>query len=103
MRRLRAWLWRVASLLRRAETDRAFAEEIEAHIQMHADDNVRAGMSPAEARRQALLKLGGITVVTENYRDRRGLPRLESIVQDIQFGLRMLLKHRGFTATALLT
>ena len=103
MRVLRAWLVRCAGLVRRAQKDRAFADEIETHIQMHTEDNVRAGLPPPEARRQAMLKLGGISSVTESYRDRRGIPSLESLAQDVRFGVRMLLKHRGFTAAALLT
>jgi predicted permease len=103
MRPLRAWLRRLGGLFRGAETDREFAEELETHLQMHTDDNVRAGMSPSEARRQAVLKLGGVAAVTESYRDRRGLPWLESTLQDVHFGARMLVKHRGFAATALAT
>jgi predicted permease len=103
MRRLRAWIVRLAGVFRRAGTDRAFAQEIETHVQMHTDDNVRAGMGPSEARRRAVLKLGGIASVTESYRDQRGLAWLETLTQDVRFGVRMLLKHRGFSAAALLT
>jgi predicted permease len=72
-------------------------------VQMHVEDNLRAGMTPAEARRQAMLKLGGLEQTKESYRDRRGLPWLETLAQDVRFGLRMLRKNPGFTAVTILT
>ena len=64
---------------------------------MHIEDNVRAGMTPEEARRQALIKLGGVEQTKENYRDRRGLPWLETLIRDVRFGLRMLAKAPALT------
>jgi predicted permease len=60
-------------------------------------------MPPWEARRDALLKLGGVEQTKEDYRERRGLPRLESLVQDLRYGLRILAKNPGFAAVAALT
>ena len=73
MRRARAWLRRIWSFTDRTRHEREFSDELAAHIEMHVADNVRAGMSAAEARRQALVKLGGLEQTKEQHRDRRGL------------------------------
>ena len=103
MRWLRGWLLRVGGFIRRARRERELAAEIETHLQMHIEDNLRAGMSAEEARREALMKLGGVEQTKEIYRDRRGLPLLETVFQDLRFASRMLAKNPGFTAVAVLT
>src|SRR6267143_654916 len=102
MRRLRAQWWRIRGLFRKRQLDSEFAAEMESHLQLHIEENMRSGMSPAEARRQALIRLGGIEQTKENYRDRRGLPFLETLFQDLRFAFRMLLKNPGFTAVAIM-
>jgi predicted permease len=103
MRQIRAWFWRLGGMFHKERRDRELAEELESHLQMHVADNLRAGMTPEEARRQALLKLGGMEQTKESYRDRRGLPLLETVVQDLRYGLRMLARNPGFTVVAVLT
>ena len=102
MKTLRAFLLRLAGTVRGEPRD-GFAEELEGHLQMHTEDNVRKGMSVTEARRDALMKLGGIEQTKELYHDRQTLPVLEVFMQDLRFGLRMLRKNPGFTAVAVLS
>ena len=68
---------------------------------MHIDDNIRAGMSPQEARRVAVMKLGGLEQTKEAYRDRATIPFLESVFQDLRFTLRQLRKNPAFAVTAM--
>lgn len=103
MRAIRAWFARLGELVFRQRRDLELAAEMESHIQMHVEDGVRAGLAPDEARRRALIALGGIEQTEENYRDRRGFPVFEAVIQDLLFGLRLLRKNPGFTAVAVLT
>src|SRR5438552_1684414 len=100
MRMLRGWLHRWAGWLDKDRREREFQDELESHLQMHVEDNVRAGLDPSEARRQAVLKLGGIEATKEAYRDLSRVRWLEDVAQDLRFGLRLMAKNPGFTAVA---
>ena len=102
MRKLRALLLRFRGLFAKDARERELADELESHIQMHVDDNIRAGMSPQQARRVAVMKLGGVDQAKEAYRDRTTIPFLESIVHDSRFTLRQLRKNPAFTVTAII-
>jgi predicted permease len=103
MRKLRALVFRLRGLIgsRRAAAD--FAAELQSHIAQATDDGIHSGLSPLEARRQALIRLGGAEQVRQAYRERGTLPWLETLLQDVRYGLRMMARNRGFTAVAVLT
>jgi macrolide transport system ATP-binding/permease protein len=103
MRPLRAWLRRLAGTLASSHREREMADEFAAHLQLHVDDNVRAGMTPAEARRQAILKFGPMEAVKEQYRERGGFTIVTRVGQDLRFAVRLLRKAPAFSATAIVT
>src|SRR6185436_15071786 len=96
MKSLRALFMRVFGVFGSKKSDRDLSAEIDSHLQLHIDDNLRAGMTPVEARRRAVIALGGVEGTKEAYRDRRGLPAFESLVRDVRYGIRSLTKAPGF-------
>lgn len=101
--RLRGWCMRLAGFFNREKKDQELAAELESHLQMHIDDNIRAGMKPEEARRQALIKLGGMESTKEKYRDQRSIPSVEIMIRDLRYAVRRLAKSPGLTLIAVLS
>jgi predicted permease len=101
VRIIRAWLLRLRGSFGKQRSDYDFAAELDSHLQFHIEDYLRVGMTAEEARRQALIKLGGLEQTKESYRDRRAFAWLDSLVQDIRFGLRLLRKDFVFALTAI--
>jgi len=97
MRTLRAWIVRLCNLFKRKQQDREFAEEIESHLAMHIEDNRRSGMSQEEARRNALIKLGGVDNIFEEHRDRRGFRWLAELQRNLCYAARILWKQKALS------
>jgi predicted permease len=102
MRKLKALALRLCGLFRRQPADE-FAAELESHIALHTCDGIRAGLTPAEARRQALIRLGGAEQTRQIYRERSSLPFLEELGQDMTYSYRVLRKNPGFALVTILT
>jgi putative ABC transport system permease protein len=97
------WLARITGLFGKSRRDRDMAAEFESHLQMHIHDNLRAGMDPERARREARLKFGGLEAAKESVRETSRMIWLETSLQDLRYALRGLRLNPGFAATAILS
>ncbi len=100
---LRAFLSRLRGSFGGAKQDRELAEELESHIQMDADELMKSGATEEEARRRAIVRLGGVDPTRERWRDRRGFPVLVELRQDLRDAVRTLKRNPGFAAVTVLT
>ena len=103
MKSLRRFFTRLSSSVTSREQEERLREEIAEHIALQTDENIRAGLSPVEARRQAMLKFGGVEAMKQDYRAERRLPLLENLFQDFRFALRSLHRTPGLTVFVIIT
>src|SRR5580692_1159725 len=103
MKQLRAFWLRLRGMMNGDPQNEEFAAELYSHLAMHTEKGMREGLSEEEARRRALMRLGGAEQTRQAYRERVTLPRLENILRDVSFALRQMRLKPGFTLTAVLT
>jgi predicted permease len=94
---------RLLTVFRRRQLDRELAGELEFHLERLEEEHRARGLSPDEARRAARLDMGGLTRVTEEYRDRQRIPLLDSASRNVRYGMRSLLRTPGVTAAVAIT
>jgi predicted permease len=103
MGKLRALWLRLRGLFGSERADREFAAELESHLVMDIEDGVRSGLSREEARRQAMIRLGGLEQARQAYRDLSTVPFFENLLHDTRYGLRMIARNPGFAAVAIIS
>ena len=100
---LRVLASRIWGIFTRHRLDDDFQQELDSHLDLLTEENIRRGMSPEEARREARVRLGGVTQLRETNRELHGLPWVETLFQDIRHGLRLMLRNLRFTVVSAIT
>jgi putative ABC transport system permease protein len=100
---LRIWLVRISTLFRKNRLEQDLDQDIQEHLQMATEENLRRGMSPREAADAARRSFGGPEQMKEEFRDQRGIPFLETLSRELRFAIRSLRRAPGFTALTILT
>ena len=103
MKSLRRLLTRVFNSATRQAQEERLREEIEQHIALQTDENLRAGLSPIEARRQAKLKFGGVEAMKQDYRAERGLLSFENLLGDLRNAARTIRRMPGLAAVIIVS
>jgi putative ABC transport system permease protein len=103
MKSLRRFLNRLFNSAARCAQEERLREEIAEHIALQTEENLRAGLSPVEARRQAMLKFGGVEAMKQDYRAERGLPFFENLLGDLRNALRSISRMPGLAAAIILS
>src|SRR5215471_10235222 len=99
---LRVLACRIRGWLAPGRLDRDFEQELEAHLTLLTEENIRRGLTAEAARREARLRLGSVTQLRETHRELQGLPLIETVAGDIRYALRTLRKAKGFTVVVVL-
>ena len=103
MKFFRRFFIRLSNFTAARRGDQRLQEEIAEHLALQTEENLRSGMSPAEARRQARLKLGAPEAIREYHHAEQSIPFVENLFQDLRFAVRMLLRSPGFSLIAIAT
>src|SRR6516165_7404414 len=103
MRFLRRFLVRLSNFATRERADERLKEEIAEHLTLQTEENLRAGMSPTEARRQAAIKLGAAEAIRQDHHAEQSLPFFENLLFDVRYAVRMLVRAPGFSFVVIAT
>jgi hypothetical protein len=103
MKFLRRFFKRLSNFASGRDADQRLQEELAEHLALQTEENMLAGMSPSEARRQAALKLGAAQAVRERHHAEQSLPFIENLLQDLRYAVRMLVRSPGFSLVVIAT